>query len=471
MKKLLTSLSILLLVSMILSACAPAATPAPVPTAQVIVQTQIVEKTSVVQQTVVVPQVVTATPAAPAVSGTIRVGSWDSDQGLAPLNAAVKDFQAAYPNVKVQIESVPQDYGTKLLAEFASGTQPDVFQVGDGDPSNFASKGGLEPLDDYISGKIGNMPLDTSIFYPAVFNIGKVGTKTYLLTKDYSPLVLFYNKKLFDAAGVAYPSDKWTWDDLLNAAKKLTVVAGGKTTQWGIQLPDGWGASNWTRGLQPIIYQNGGSLISPDGKTATGFVNSQATIDAIQWYVDLFLKYKVAPTDADVAALTGQDLFQTGKVAMLWTGRWPLSGYQADPKMNFGTAQLPMGKQRGNSICWAGFAMSSKSTNKVAAWAFLKFIGAEQGAQEFAKYALTAVKPIAELQGLDKDPLNAPIMADLANVKPLEILSNLNYNTCIDGPLSTAIQTYILKGGDLKALLTDVATKGDACLPTGTLAK
>ena len=56
-------------------------------------------------------------------------------------------------------------------------------------------------------------------------------------------------------------------------------------------------------------------------------------------------------------------------------------------------------------------------------------------------------------------------MADLANVKPLEILSNLNYNTCVDGPLATAIQTYILKGGDLKALLTDVATKADTnCL-------
>src|SRR5512142_429190 len=152
MKKLISTLSILLLVSMIMAACAPAATAVP-PTAQVIIQPQVVQQTSVVQQTVVVPQVITATAAAPAVSGTIRVGSWDSGDGLAPLNAAVKDFQAAYPNVTVKVESVPQDYGTKLLAEFASGTQPDVFQVGDGDPSNFASKGGLEPLDDYISGK------------------------------------------------------------------------------------------------------------------------------------------------------------------------------------------------------------------------------------------------------------------------------------------------------------------------------
>jgi multiple sugar transport system substrate-binding protein len=464
MKKFLSVVSILVMTIMMLAACATA-------TPQVVIQTavvtQVVQQTVAVpvQQTVVVNNVITATPEPATVTGTIRVGSWDSGDGLKPLNAAAADFQAAYPGVKVQVESVPQGYGDKLLAEFASGTQPDVMQVGDGDPSNFASKGGLEPLDDYISGKTGSNPLDTSVFYPAVFNIGKVSGKTYLVTKDYSPLVLFYNKKLFDAAGVAYPTDKWTWDDLLAAAQKLTVSAGGKTTQWGIELPDGWGASNWTRGIQPIIYQNGGSLISPDGKTSTGYVNSDATIAAIQWYVDLFNKFKVAPTDAQVAALSGQDLFQTQKVAMLWTGRWPISGYQADPKLNFGVAQLPTGTQRGNSICWSGYAMSSKSANKLTAWAFLKFVASGQGAQEFAKYALTADKQIADLQGLTTDPLNAPIMADLANVKPLEILSNLNYNTCVDGPLATAIQTYILKGGDLKALLTDVATKADSsCL-------
>ena len=462
MKKLLSVISILVMASMFLAACAPAATV--VPTAQTIIQTQVVVQTKVVNQTQVVQQVVTVTPAPPAVTGTVRVGTWDSADGLAPINAAMASFQKQYPGVKVQLESVPQDYGTKLLAEVASGTAPDVFQVGDGDPSNFAAKGMLEPLDDYISGKIGNMPLDMSVFYPAIAAIGNVGGKQYLLTKDSSPLILHYNKTLFDAAKVDYPTDKWTWDDMLAAAQKLTKTVGGKITQWGIQLPDGWGDPSWTRGIAPLVYQNGGSLLGPDGKTTTGFLNSDATVGALQFYFDLFNKYKVAPTAADVAALSGQDLFATGKVAMLWTGIWGVRGYMANPKLNFGMAQLPMGKQRGNSICWAGFAIYSKSQNKVAAWAFLKWITAEGGAQEFAKYALTDVKAIADLQGLTKDPYYGPIMADLANVKPLEILSNANYNTCVDGPLHDAIAAYALKGGDLKAILTDVATKADACL-------
>jgi len=466
MKKLFPAVSILILVSMALAACAPAAPAATAvpPTAQVIIQTQVVQQTSVVQQTVVVNQAVTATPAPPTVTGTVRIGSWDSGDGLIPVNNAIKSFQALYPSVKVQLESVPTDYGTKLLAEVASGTAPDIIQVGDGDTSTFAAKGMFEPLDDYISGKIGNNPLDMSVFYPAVAAIGKVGGKQYLLTKDTSPLILHFNKTLFDAAKVDYPTDKWTWDDLLAAAKKLTVTTGGKITQWGIEIPDGWGDPSWTRGIAPLVYQNGGSLLSPDGKTTTGFINSDATVQALQWYFDLFSKYKVAPTAADVAALSGQDLFATGKVAMMWTGIWGIRGYMANPKLNFGVAQLPLGKQRGNSICWAGYAMYSKSQNKVAAWAFLKYMGAEGGAQELAKTALTDVVSIADLQGLTKDPFFGPVIADLANVKPLEILSNANYNSCVDTPLHDAIAAYTLKGGDLKAILTDLAKTADACL-------
>ncbi len=414
MKKLLSILSILVVASLFMAACGPTTTPTPqtiIQTAPPVVQTQVVVQTSAPEV-----QVITATSEPPKVTGTVRIGSWDSGDALKPINDAIISFQNKYPGVKVQLESVPQDYGTKLLAQVASGTAPDVFQVG-----------GVQ----------------------------------YLLTKDSSPLIIYYNKALFDAAGVDYPTDKWTWTEFLAAAQKLTNPA---KKVWGIQLPDGWGDSSWTRGVAPIVYQNGGALVSPDGKTTTGFLNSDATVGALQWYFDLFKKYKVAPSDADVAALSGQDLFATGKVAMMWSGIWGVRGYMANPKLNFGMAQLPMGKVRGNSICWAGYGLYSKSQNKLAAWAFLKWIGAEGGAQEFAKYALTPVRTIAELQGLDKDPYYAPIMADLANVKPLELLSNVNYNTCVDGPFHDALKAYGLTGGDLKTIMTDVATKADACL-------
>jgi multiple sugar transport system substrate-binding protein len=464
MKRLFRILSVLTIGTFVLAACATPAT-APPATPQVIVQTQlvtqVVNQTQVVKETQIVQSTVVVAPTSPPelVKGEVRVGSWDSGPALAPFTNAIASFQAKYPNVKITLESVPQGYGDKLLTQFAAGTAPDVFQVGDGDVSKFAGQGVLEPLDPYIKGA---NPLDMGVFFPAVADIGKVGGQTYLLTKDYSPLVLYYNKAEFDAAKVTYPNDKWSWNDLLAAAQKLTVP--GK--QWGLQLPDSWGDPLWLRGISPLIYQNGGSLISDDGKTTTGHMNSKETVAALQFYVDLFSKYKVSPTKDDVASLSGQDLFQTGKVAMLWTGRWPLQDFQKNAKLNFGTTSLPAGPSgtHANSICWAGFAVYSKGTNKDAAWAFVKYIAAEQGAQEFAKYAFTDVKAIADLQGLSTDPLNAPIIKDLANVKPLPEFKNAKFTDCAEKFFKEQLELVLLKGKDLQAAMDEAAASADKCM-------
>ena len=467
MKKIFLILSVLLVAGLALAACQSAtqtATQAPVMTAA--------PATTAATEAPAATQAPAATEApaatgAPnsAVSGSIRVGSWDGADALKPWNEAIASFKAAYPNVEVNLESVPQGYGDKLLAEFASGTAPDVFQVGDGDVAKFAAQGVFEPLDPYISGQKGNQPLDTSKFVKAVADIGKVNGTTYLLTKDFSPLVLYYNKKLFDAAGVAYPTNDWTWDDLKAAAQKLTVKdSSGNVTQWGIQLPDGWGDAYWTRGILPLIYQNGGDIVSPDGKKASGYLDSDATVQAVQFYSDLFLKDKAAPTKADVDAVAGADLFATGKVAMLWTGVWPLGDYIKNSDISVATAQLPHNKQRGNSICWAGFGLYSKSQNKDAAWAFLRWIGADKGAESFAQYALTDVKPIADAQGKTKDQNYGPVMADLDNVHPLPDFTSPKFGDCVATPFQAALEDYFTNGGDLKQKLTDVATKADACL-------
>ena len=257
MKRLFRIFAVMCIWSFILAACAapavaPTAPPQVIVQTQVVKETQIVNQTQVVKETQIVQSTVVVAPTSPPekVQGVVRIGSWDSGPALEPFNNAIKSFQAKYPKVQVKLESVPAEYGAKLLTEFAAGTAPDVIQVGDGDVAKFAGQGVLEPLDPFITGAD---PLDMGVFFPGVAAIGQVSNKTYLLTKDYSPLVLYFNKSKFDAAGVAYPTDKWTWNDLLAASQKLTVA--GK--QWGLQLPDSWGDPLWLRGLSPLIYQNG----------------------------------------------------------------------------------------------------------------------------------------------------------------------------------------------------------------------
>lgn len=406
-------------------------------------------------------------------SGVVRVATWESGDALEPWNNAIAAFEAAFPNIDIQLEPVPQEYGTRLLAQFAAGNAPDIYQVGDGDVASRVANGVAMPLDPFIEGENG---IDMSIFFPAIAAFGQVDGTTYLLTKEYSPLVLYYNKDIFDEAGIPYPTPDWTWDDFLAIAQALTVDGNGNNAtspdfdpnnivRWGIQLPGTWGDWLWHRGIQPIIEQNGGSFISEDGTTVTGYLNSEETVAALQWYVDLFLTHHVAPTRDDVDAFAGSDLFQSGLVAMVWTGRWPLKDYLANPELNFGTMGLPAGPAgNGNVLCWAGFAINAQTQNPEAAWEFLRYIAAGDGAREFANYGLSAVQPIIEEQGLDEDEFNGPIVADLANVKPIPESRTEFFNECVLDPFRLNLERVFLEGLDVQTAMDQAAADADACL-------
>jgi len=410
---------------------------------------------------------VSAQDSGAALSGVVRVGSWESGDALNAWNAAIASFKTANPNVDVQLEAVPQEYGTKLLAQFASGNAPDVFMVGDGDAAKFQSLGATEDLAPYIAGKNG---FDPSVSFPGVAEFGKVAGSTYYMTKDYSPLVAFYNIDQFKAAGLDAPKSGWTWGDFLKAAQKLTVDANGndatspsfdakKIKRWGAQIPDGWGDPLWLRGVLPLIYQNGGSLISADGTKTSGFMNSEATVSALQWYVDLFTKYHVAPTKQDVAAFSGTDLFKSQLVSMLWTGIWPLSDYKKATELKFGTVELPSGpKGKSNVLCWSGFALYKGSKNKDAAWAFLKHIATGAGAKEFATYGLTAIKSIADAQGLSKDQYQASVIRDLDNVKPLPEATTPYWAECGNKAFSDQFETVFSANVSIKEAMDNGET-------------
>lgn len=420
-----------------------------------------------------IPSGITAHAQAKPLSGVVRIGSWDSAEALEPFNKAIEGFKKLHPNVEVKLESVPQEYGTKLLAQFAAGNAPDIFQVGDGDMAKFQALGAVEALDPYIKGSDG---LDMNTFFPAVAAFGLLNNQTFYLTKDYSPLVLYYNADHFKEAGLNPPTAEWTWNDLLDAALTLTKDSKGNNgksgsldpaniARWGVQIPDSWGDALWLRGILPMIYQNGGKMISDDGKTTQGFMNSKETVDAVQWYVDLFKKHHVAPTKEDVEARPGVDLFQSGLVSMLWTGRWPLKDFMKNPKLNFGTSGLPTGaKGKANVLCWAGFALYAKSQNKDAAWAFLKYIAAGDGAKEFANYAFTAVKPIADSQGLSTDKYNAPIVKDLENVKQLPEAFHPRWVDCGEKAFKENLEQVLLKDVPVQVAMDAAVKAADACL-------
>lgn len=174
--------------------------------------------------------VVTATPTARPEGAKIvlRVGTGDSGEGLTPHFRIIEMFEAENPDIQVQLEPVGSgDYYARILTQIAAGDPPDLLQIGDDAVPMFVDRGAFLPLNDFIASA--DYPLDTSIYLPGVMEPGKWNGVQYLLPKDFSPMAIYYNKKLFDAAGAPYPQEGWTWDvaGLLTNGIPCRIVAFG----------------------------------------------------------------------------------------------------------------------------------------------------------------------------------------------------------------------------------------------------
>lgn len=430
MKLFLRLLALSILTSLLLTACGAPATSTPV-----------------------------ATEAANAVT-VIRVGTGDGGDGLTPHQQIIQNFEDANPNMIIQLEAVAgRDYYARLLTQLAAKAAPDIMQIGDDAVPSFVEKGAFVPLDDYMK----NSGFDASIYLPGLLDPGKINGKQYELPKDYSPLAVYYNKNLFDAAKVDYPKEGWTWEDLLATAQKLTIDSNndGTPEQYGLQLP-----ATWTTGFEYWVAAAGGSLISPDGKKFVGYMDSPEVIKAVQFYADLYNKYKVVVPPADLNAWGGgnQD-FANGKAAMQLFGRWPQSGYKTNENIELGVVAPPQDKVRANILFWSGFGITTTAKDPAKAYQFLQYYTGEPGAQVWKDWALPAVKSVAESSGLSKDPIEGVWINELNYLKPRAYTYTKYWNETADPALRKALETVILQpNSDVTAVMKQAAQEAQAAL-------
>lgn len=331
----------------------------------------------------------------------VRVGSWDSKEAE-PIEAdVVAAFNEQFPDIEVVMEFNPDAYSDKLLTAMAGGTAPDVFMWW-----NFpglVAKGGIEDLTPYVEGPNG---LDPDIYFKQVLDYNRVGPGLYGLPKDFTPRAYYFNKKLFDEAGIAYPTAEWTTDNLKEIATALTKGE-------GLDAQYGTFAFSDSYALQGYVWQHGGDFISQDGKTATGYCDSDVTTEVLDWHAALSLTDKVAPTAQAVSGQQGgaDQLFIGGKLAMYDTGRWPQAQFKQSEGLDFGTALPPMDaatKQRVTVLHEAGFCMNPASTTKEGAtWEVVKFMGGAEANEirTVAGWALPALPAVVEKLQLLSDPL------------------------------------------------------------------
>ena len=407
--------------------------------------------------------IVTATPTArpEGVKTVLRVGTGDSGEGLTPHLKIIEQFEAANPDIQVQLEPVGSgDYYARILTQIAAGDPPDLLQIGDDAVPMFVDKGAFVPLDDYIASA--DYPLDLSIYLPGVLDPGQWNSQQYLLPKDFSPMAVYYNKKLFDEAGVPYPEEGWTWADFLDTAQKLTKTdASGKVVQWGVQLP-----ASWTTGFEYWVAAAGGQLISDDGTQFTGYMDSPAVQEAVQFYADFYNVHKVAPPPADMNSWGGGNSeFDNGTAAMRLFGRWPQAGMKENPNIDLGVAPLPAGRERAGVLFWGGFGLSALSENKDAAWRFLRYYTGAEGAEVWKDWALPTVAAVAESSGQAADPIEGVWLNELNHLAPRAYVFTPFWGQTADPALRTVLETVILDPeADVAAVLATAAQDAQAAL-------
>jgi len=391
-----------------------------------------------IAQTVVVTATPTARPEGAKI--VLRVGTGDSGEGLTPHFHIIEMFEAENPDIQVQLEPVGSgDYYARILTQIAAGDPPDLLQIGDDAVPMFVDRGAFLPLDDFIASA--EYPLDASIYLPGVMEPGRWNGVQYLLPKDFSPMAIYYNKKLFDAAGVPYPQEGWTWDDLLATAQQLTITdANGNVTQWGIQLP-----GPWTTGFEYWVAAAGGRLISEDGSTFIGYIDSPEVQTAVQFYADLYNKHKVAPPPADMNAFGGGNSeFDNGTAAMRLFGRWPQASMKQNPTIDLGVAPLPADTDRAGVLFWGGFGISALSDNPEAAWRFLRYYTGAEGAEVWKDWALPTVASVAESSGLSTDPVEGVWLNELNHLAPRAYVFTPYWGQTADPALRRVLESAIL---------------------------
>ena len=269
------------------------------------------------------------------------------------LQKIVDAFEDANPDIKVEVTTLPYgDYGTALQTDLAAGTQSDVFDLEYAQYAEFQANGVLAPLE--VS--------DPSVYRQSVLEAYQTDGTQYALPSSFSDVVLYYNKDLFDAAGVEYPNADWTWADEKAAAEAITDQAAGI---WGDHQPVSF------HEYYKVLAQNGGEFLN-EARDAVAF-NTPEGIEAAKWLVEK--SGTVMPTIEQGQGTPDFDtnLFTDGKLGMLHTGIW-VFGAVADVPFAWDIAVEPGNTHAASAVFSNAVGVSSSSKHVEAATKWVEFL-------------------------------------------------------------------------------------------------
>ncbi|GIV83352.1 MAG: hypothetical protein KatS3mg052_0359 [Candidatus Roseilinea sp.] len=324
-----------------LAACAAPAAPAP----------------SAPSEPAAQPQAPAEAPSAPG-KARLRLMTWSGGEELELHKKAFAAFTDKN-NVDLEVTALPfEEYYTKLQAEAAGGAAADLINIGEAYTARWAASNVLLNMNPLIEA---DPTFDKQDFWPNLLENFTWKDGLYVLPKDYVTWGLYYNKTLFDEAGLSYPDETWNWSPdgtgkYEEAARALTKREGDRVTQYGMIVPSGWGY--WVPRLKDV----GGRYLN-ESRTAC-LLNEPQNVQVFQWMSDMVNKDKVAPTSEEVSIFS----FNSGKVAMFPSGTYSMPGLHEAP-FDWAVVPYPTGPQGRHSIMYSsGYGIYSQTKEKDAAW-------------------------------------------------------------------------------------------------------
>lgn len=312
--------------------------------------------------------------------GELSVSIWDTNQEPG-LKEILADFTEE-TGIKTKLTVVKWDeYWTMLEAGAQGGSLPDVFWMHSNESERYMSNDMLLDLTDKIAE---SDKIDSENYPEDIWGLYTYDDKYYAVPKDVDTIALWYNKTMFDEAGLAYPTADWTWDDVSEAAKKLTKDDG---SQYGLAVRN----DNNQAGYYNLVYDNGGYIINED-KTKSGW-DDPKTIEAMKT-LEGWIKDGVMPS-IETMSENGEDvLFQSGKAAMVLQGSWMVAAYRDNEytAANCDLVELPKNAETGrrasvyNGLGWAA-AANGEHTEE--AWKLLEYLGSEEAQKKQAELGVT----------------------------------------------------------------------------------
>ncbi|QGQ96123.1 sugar ABC transporter substrate-binding protein [Paenibacillus psychroresistens] len=384
----------------------------------------------------------------------------DGTKLRAIYDKAKKKFEETHPDITVIIKDISfSQYASTVEALYKNGGPMDVILILGAELQDYAKKGILTDLNVFT--KTGDIDLN-EFFTGNLLSLSTSDGSIYGITLNLEPSVIGYNKEWFDKANIPYPKDDWTWEEFVEIAIKLqSANSGEELGKYGASIPFIMDL------IEPLVLSKGGSLLSPDGLTATGYLDSKESVEAFKWLHEIIKNRNVSPKmDNFNSATTSLFSNQTGMAMSYYSF---FTNMDSKLKTKIGMAGIPHFKDgiKANIGYVSNIGISTKSKNPKLAWEFIRLLAIDDSdiTEELLTKSVVTSSKVIEAANAIKDPYFSVMYNQYNYVKKSANMLNKDWNALLQNFIRTDVFSMLESDNkDLQTELTALAKKVDLAI-------